>query len=99
MSGALDCVFTPVFAGAPTKGLIQRYGNIFGQPGEYSVDCMISCAGTASGGLSAMPLPIMSHQRSRYSVVNQVLRVKRECPVKSDFFVYRAASSRSGSTG
>lgn len=52
--------------------MIQRYGNIFGQPGEYSVDCMISCAGTASGGLSAMPLPIMSHQRSRYSVVNQV---------------------------
>ena len=85
------------YAGVAPKGVIQRFGNIFGQPGEYSTELMLSCPQGVS--LSAMPLPIMSHQRSRYSVVNQVLRVKRECPVKSDAPVNREASSRSGSTG
>ena len=70
------------FAGAAPKGVIQRFGNIFGQAGEYSADLMLSCPQSVS--LSAMPLPIMSHQRSRYQVMNQVrgrATVAREnCP-------------------
>ena len=58
------------YAGVAPKGVIQRFGNIFGQPGEYSTELMLSCPQGVS--LSAMPLPIMSHQRSRYSVCNQV---------------------------
>jgi hypothetical protein len=45
-----------------------RYGNIFGQVGEYSIDCMLACPPELS--LHSMPVPIMSHQRNRYSVVN-----------------------------
>ena len=54
--------------GKAPKGIIQRYGNIFGQPGEYASECMLICP--PGIGLHAMPLPIMSHQRNRYSVVN-----------------------------
>lgn len=57
------------FAGKAPKGLIQRYGNIFGQPGEYSTECMQVCP--PGLGLEAMPLPVMSHQRNRYSVITQ----------------------------
>jgi hypothetical protein len=45
-----------------------RYGNIFNQDGEYSAECMLVCPPEI--GLQCMPLPIMSHQRNRYSVVN-----------------------------
>ena len=46
---------------------LYRYGNLFGQAGEYAADVMLVCP---SGiGLHAMPLPMVSHQRSRYSVV------------------------------
>ena len=58
------------YAGVAPKGVIQRFGNIFGQPGEYSAELMLSSPQGVS--LSAMPLPIMSYQRSRYSVCNQV---------------------------
>ncbi len=57
------------YAGKSPKAVIQRYGNIFGQPGEYSTECMLVCPQGLA--LHAMPLPCMSHQRSRYSVVTQ----------------------------
>ena len=49
------------------SGCIQRYGNIHGEPGEYSKDAMLIAVHTAP--MHIMPLPIVSHQRNRYSVV------------------------------
>jgi hypothetical protein len=63
------CFYDMCCLGRPAPGVIQRYGNIFGQPGEYSVECMLVCP--PSFGLACMPLPAMSHQRNRYSVVVQ----------------------------
>lgn len=56
------------FTGKPTHAIIQRYGNIFGQPNEYSVECMLIC--TKAMGFACMPVPCMSHQRNRYSVTS-----------------------------
>ena len=49
------------------SGCIQRYGNIHSEPGEYSKDAMLIAMQTAP--VHIMPLPIVSHQRNRYSVV------------------------------
>ncbi len=48
-------------------GVIQRFGNIHSQPGEYSLDAMLIAAPNVA--LHIMPLPVVSHQRNRYSVV------------------------------
>lgn len=48
-------------------GVIQRFGNIHSQPGEYALDAMLIAAPNVA--LHIMPLPIVSHQRNRYSVV------------------------------
>jgi hypothetical protein len=61
------CFYDMCFLGRPIKGVIQRYGGIFGQPGEYASECMLVCPRTMS--LASMPVPAMSHQRNRYSVV------------------------------
>ena len=70
-----------------TQGLIQRYGNLCNQQGEYARDCMLICPPNAQW--HCLPLPIMSHQRNRYRVqvvagikYLQQLRVSHE-----DFFV------------
>ena len=47
-------------------GVIQRFGNIHSQPGEYALDAMLIAAPNVA--LHIMPLPIVSHQRNRYSV-------------------------------
>jgi len=47
-------------------GVIQRFGNIHSQPGEYALDAMLIAAPNMA--LHIMPLPIVSHQRNRYSV-------------------------------
>lgn len=62
------CFYDICFLGRPVKGVIQRYGCIFGQPGEYAAECMLIAPRTL--GLVNMPVPSMSHQRNRYSVVN-----------------------------
>jgi len=46
--------------------LIQLYGNIADVEGEYSRHVTLSMPST--GPISSMPLPIVSHQRNRYSV-------------------------------
>ena len=75
------------YSGTRIQGLIQRYGNLCNQPGEYSRDCMLICPPSAQW--HCLPLPIMSHQRNRYRVQVvagikhlQQLRVSYE-----DFFV------------
>lgn len=62
------CFYDMCYLGRPMKGVIQRYGGIFGQPGEYAAECMLIAPRGA--GLTNMPVPAMSHQRNRYSVVN-----------------------------
>lgn len=57
------------YANKEPNCVIQRYGNIFGQPGEYSAECMLSCP--PSIGQHAMPLPIMSYQRNYFTVYSQ----------------------------
>jgi hypothetical protein len=61
------CFYDMCYLARATKGVIQRYGGIFGQPGEYAMECMLVCPRAL--GLANMPIPSMSHQRNRYSVV------------------------------
>jgi hypothetical protein len=75
------------YSGKRVLGLIQRYGNLCNQPGEYARECMLICPPNAPW--HCLPLPIMSHQRNRYRVQIvagvkhlQQLRVSHE-----DFFV------------
>ena len=53
----------------PITGIIQRYGNLHSQEGEYALDAMLIAS--TSAPLHVMPLPIVSHQRNRYHVVSQ----------------------------
>ena len=46
---------------------IQLYGNICDRPGEYSKEAMLICPLT--GPIHNMPIPVVAHQRNRYSVV------------------------------
>lgn len=55
-----------VFKGVKIRGVIQRFGNICDQPGEYARTCMLICP--PSHNVYCMPLPITAHQRNRYSV-------------------------------
>lgn len=50
----------------PNGVVIQRYGNIVNEVGEYSRDACLTCPPTAA--VHCMPLPIVAHQRNRYSV-------------------------------
>jgi hypothetical protein len=61
------CFYDICFLGRPIKGIIQRYGGIFGQAGEYAQEVMI--IPPRAMGLASMPVPSVSHQRNRYSVV------------------------------
>lgn len=54
------------YSGRRTHGVIQRYGNLCNQPGEYARECMLICPPSAQW--NCLPLPIMSHQRNRYTV-------------------------------
>jgi hypothetical protein len=54
------------YSGRRVQGVIQRYGNLCNQPGEYARECMLISPPNAQW--SCLPLPIMSHQRNRYRV-------------------------------
>lgn len=62
------CFYDMCYMGQPVAGVIQRYGSIYGQPGEYAAEVML-IPSRAIGPVS-MPVPSVSHQRNRYSVVN-----------------------------
>jgi hypothetical protein len=53
--------------GHRVKHVIQKYGNICNVPGEYHSSAMLICP--PHGPVHSMPLPIVAHQRNRYSVV------------------------------
>lgn len=52
--------------GMKSNVLIQKYGNICGEDGEYHPSAMLICP--PSGPVHTMPLPIVAHQRTRYFV-------------------------------
>ena len=54
------------YSGKRTQGLIQKFGNLCNQAGEYARECMLICP--SSSQWQCMPRPIMSHQRNRYKV-------------------------------
>eukprot|EP00961_Rhodomonas_salina_P012829 172772-Rhodomonas_salina.9 len=56
-----------LFKGITFRGVIQRYGNMCDQKGEYARQCMLICP--PNSNVHCMPLPIVAHQRNRYSVV------------------------------
>ena len=60
------CFYDISFLGRPTTGIIQRYGCMYGQPGEYAAECML--IPSRALGIANMPVPSVSHQRNRYSV-------------------------------
>ena len=53
--------------GVSVKTQIQCHGNIYNQAGEYYPSVMLICP--PNGPVSSMPLPIVAHQRNRYTVV------------------------------
>ena len=58
-----------VLQGIQSNVPIQRYGNICNREGEYHPSAMLVCP--PSGLVHSMPLPIVAHQRNRYSVVER----------------------------
>jgi len=66
-----------VFDKCEFPGTIQRFGNIHSEPGEYALDAMLIASSTAP--VHIMPLPIVSHQRNRYTVhvVGGIKRLKQ----------------------
>jgi hypothetical protein len=74
-----------VFKCVPIRGVIQRYGNICGQVNEYARECMLICP--PNQNVHCMPLPIVSHQRNRYSVYisNGIKHLKQHRVAFEDF--------------
>jgi hypothetical protein len=66
---------------------IQLYGNICDRPGEYSKEAMLICP--LSGPIHNMPLPVVAHQRNRYSVVvhNGIRQLRQHRVGYEDFHV------------
>jgi hypothetical protein len=61
------CFYDMCFLGRPVHGVIQRYGSIYGQPGEYAAECMLIAPRAL--GVASMPVPSVVHQRNKYTVV------------------------------
>ena len=59
--------YKTMHAGYDPGVVIQRYGNICNEPGEYAQSAMIFA--NPNGPVQCMPLPIVAHQRNRYTVV------------------------------
>lgn len=55
-----------VTQGIQCDALLQRYGNICNRDGEYHPSAMLICP--PSGPVHCLPLPVVAHQRNRYSV-------------------------------
>ena len=69
------------------SGVIQLYGNICDCPNEYAKEAMLICP--LSGPINNMPIPIVAHQRNRYSVVvyNGVRQLRQHRVGYEDFHV------------
>jgi len=58
--------YKTIYNGHNVHALIQKYGNICNQADEYHPSVMLICP--PNGPVNTMPVPIVSHQRNRYSV-------------------------------
>ena len=69
--------YKTIYRSLDVRRIIQRYGNIANQRGEYSSDAMIMCH--PNGPVQCMPLPIVAHQRNHYQVydVSVVKHIKQ----------------------
>lgn len=74
-----------IFNGLDPKTCIQKHGNICGEVGEYHASAMLIC--NPNGPVHCMPLPIVAHQRNRYSVCERagVKFLKQLNVAESDF--------------
>jgi len=81
-----ELFYNMVFNGHRFRGIIQRYGSLCNQPGEYAREAMLICP--QNGLMHNMPLPMVSHQRHRYSVYSQNgIRYLRQHHVKYEDFI------------
>lgn len=74
-----------IFNGLDPQTCIQKHGNICGEVGEYHTSAMLIC--NPNGPVHCMPLPIVAHQRNRYSVCERagVKFLKQLNVAESDF--------------
>jgi len=63
-----------MYRGGRFNGIIQNHGNICEMPNEYSRKAMLICP--AWGPVHCIPLPIVAHQRNRYSVYLDYMGIK-----------------------
>lgn len=80
------CFYDMCYLGRPIPGLIQRFGSIYGIPGEYAAECML--IPPRALGPACMPAPSVSHQRNRYSVytIGGVKHLKQHRIGYEDFY-------------
>ena len=71
--------------GMHMDGLIQKYGNICNQKGEYHPSAMLICPPSSAAG--CMPLPIVAHQRNKYKIerVSGVTWLRQQRVYMEDF--------------
>ena len=74
-----------VQSGMNISGMIQKHGNICNEPGEYHKSAMLICP--PNGPVESMPLPVVAHQRNKYSVEdrNGIKFVRQHHVAMSDF--------------
>jgi len=58
--------YKTLYNGERINAVIQKHGNLCNEPGEYHPSAMLCCP--VNGPQHCMPLPIVAHQRNRYSV-------------------------------
>lgn len=77
--------YKTIHCGQTVNALIQKYGNICNEPGEYHTSAMLICP--PNGPVHSMPLPIVAHQRNKYTVTERggVLWVKQQNVFYEDF--------------
>ena len=77
--------YNVVKSGRSVNAIIQKHGNICDMENEYHRNAMLICPPT--GPVRNMPLPIVAHQRNRYSVVdiNGVKHLKQHGVYQEDF--------------
>ena len=59
--------YKTIYNGVNAQGVIQKFGNFCNQYNEYHPSAMLCCP--VNGPMQCMPMPIVAHQRNRYSVV------------------------------
>ena len=77
--------YNVVQCGMRINTLIQKYGNICNQAGEYHPSAMLICPPASAAG--CMPLPVVAHQRNRYKVerVSGVTYLRQQRVYMEDF--------------